>query len=259
MRNIFKAAMIGISLTSTTLSATTAMAENKVIDSIYSDLGKIAQLPAFNNREPQFKNIHNIPNFMNRSFFFAMNDIGGGRYRTNPEIKKKLSLCASHQGTKIIGGYTFTHMYQKALASTDGSFTSQNCEAFYQDFYDSINIVERAYTSLQEYIKGDEFKAIAQDLIDTGYKGEHRKLMAFTNLIKDGNFNNDFKAKVNLTVCAGFSMFNLSKIAEPRPSTPVWNFFQKSLETLDLMAQATEGKSWKQSNCQYVYGTYKHR
>ncbi|PCI01099.1 MAG: hypothetical protein COB76_02050 [Alphaproteobacteria bacterium] len=118
----------------------------------------------------------------------------------------------------------------------------------------SRQTTDNAYRTLQSFVKSRYYRNFQKNIIRAGHKSleSRQQVVVFADAIQSGHFDRDFKARVNLTACAGFAMLRLSKDMRLQRHHP---FLQQSFKAVDSMSKATKGKSWE-VNCRAVFFNY---
>ena len=125
---------------------------------------------------------------------------------------------------------------------------------FAQDY--SVGITYNAYYSLQNYAQSDTYQTFQRSLVKNGYKYNETRQQArvFMDGIASGRFDGNFRAMVNLSVCASFALINLAKefnLPQPHP------LFKKAFQAHDRMSDAIgNGYKMRQVDCREVFYTY---
>lgn len=112
----------------------------------------------------------------------------------------------------------------------------------------SRTVVDAVYFDLQSMARSQGYVDLQRSIYRAGLydRLDNLRVESFLDIIKSGHYDNDFQAKLNLSVCAGYAMLDLTSNLRLDGG-----FAQRSFNTVDTMLDITQGKA-PQTNCESV-------
>lgn len=117
----------------------------------------------------------------------------------------------------------------------------------------SREITGEVYNGLQAYARSGNYIRLQRSLYENGlyYREDNQQVEAFMDIIKSGRYDYNFRAQVNLSVCAAYAMVNLSYNLRLNNE-----FSRLAGTTVSLMDAATDGQAGR-TNCRSVFFRYR--
>lgn len=138
-------------------------------------------------------------------------------------------------------------------SSQSDIFVAEQPQAQHAYVDNSRQVANNVYANLQNLAYSREYNNLQTILRRNGnyYREDNQQAEVFMKLIKSGYYDNDFKARLNLSVCASYALLNLS-----HNLGLTGDIGRTAVDSVRRLNYATQGQA-AQTDCQRVYYTYR--